>query len=66
LGQRPAAFVIVQAGQKVSPEGLKQAIRPEVPYDIETLQIRVVDTLPMTPTGKISKAALQEQMAARA
>jgi acyl-coenzyme A synthetase/AMP-(fatty) acid ligase len=66
LGQRPAAFVIVQDGQKVSPEGLKQAIRPEVPYDIETLQIRVVDTLPMTPTGKISKAALQEQMAARA
>jgi acyl-coenzyme A synthetase/AMP-(fatty) acid ligase len=66
LGQRPAAFVIVQDGQKVSPEGLKQAIQPEVPYDIETLQIRVVDTLPMTPTGKISKAALQEQMAARA
>lgn len=64
LGKRPAAFVIVQEGKKVSREKSRTAIPPDVPYDIEPLQMRSVETLPMTPTGKVSKAALQEQVAA--
>jgi acyl-CoA synthetase (AMP-forming)/AMP-acid ligase II len=66
LGQKPAAFVVVEDSHKASPEDLHKAIQREVSYDLSPLQIRIVPTLPMTPTGKISKAALQEQMATEA
>ena len=59
-GDRPSAFVTAVNGADLDPEQLKQAIRSETAYDLEPLVIRVVDALPMTPTGKIAKAELAE------
>jgi acyl-CoA synthetase (AMP-forming)/AMP-acid ligase II len=58
LGARPIAFAVATPGARPEPEALKAALRLEVPYDIAPLEIRLVDRLPMTPTGKIAKAEL--------
>ena len=58
LGARPIAFAVAAPGARPEPEALKAALRLEVPYDIAPLEIRLVDALPMTPTGKIAKAEL--------
>ena len=57
LGSRPTAFVTLDdAGLDTS--GLIRAIASEVPYDVSHMDLRVVAAMPMTPTGKISKAEL--------
>jgi acyl-coenzyme A synthetase/AMP-(fatty) acid ligase len=58
LGQKPTAFITVEDGTDPDPMSLKSAIAPELPYDLTALEIRIVPSLPMTPTGKISKAEL--------
>jgi acyl-CoA synthetase (AMP-forming)/AMP-acid ligase II len=57
-GQRPLAFVTALAGHSIDGAGLKAAIQGKVSYDITPLTVHVVADLPMTPTGKISKADL--------
>ena len=42
-------------------DDLLQNRRPAVSYDLEPLAIRIVDELPMTPTGKIAKGELLER-----
>ena len=45
-------------GRLTDGETLKAAIAGETPYDLGLLTIEIVESLPMTPTGKISKAEL--------
>lgn len=59
-GQMPVAFVTLAEGATVAEAALKQAIAGELPYDVAPLRIRVTDAMPMTPTGKISKAQLAD------
>jgi acyl-coenzyme A synthetase/AMP-(fatty) acid ligase len=66
LGSRPAAFVLLADGAQLDPATLKEAIRNEIGYDLGPLTIRIVDSLPMTPTGKIAKSTLAAQAAAAA
>ena len=58
LGQRPHAVVTVAASSAVDGPALKAAIVGLVPYDLTPLSVDIVDELPMTPTGKISKGEL--------
>jgi acyl-CoA synthetase (AMP-forming)/AMP-acid ligase II len=58
LGQRPTAFVTVDDKAGLDPPSIKAAIAPELDYDLAALEIRIVPNLPMTSTGKISKAEL--------
>jgi acyl-coenzyme A synthetase/AMP-(fatty) acid ligase len=63
LGVRPMAFVTLHRGVQISAMALKNAIRPELSYDLESLVVTVVAELPMTPTGKIAKSELASQVA---
>ncbi len=62
--QKPTVFVTMLDGAKFDGTALKQAIAPRVSYDLTPLSLRVVDALPMTPTGKISKGDLRALVAA--
>lgn len=66
LGKRPHAFVTLAEGSTADGDGLKAAVRGAVPYDITPLTVRVLDELPMTPTGKIAKADLAARFAGAA
>ncbi|MBN9061169.1 MAG: acyl--CoA ligase [Rhizobiales bacterium] len=57
-GSRPTAFVTLHDGASVDPAALTGAIAKSVDDDVSLLDIRVVEELPMTPTGKIAKAEL--------
>lgn len=58
LGARPAAFITLDEGASVNKSELLSAIAADVDYDVSALNLRIVGELPMTPTGKISKAEL--------
>jgi long-chain acyl-CoA synthetase len=58
LGARPTAFVALLDGTEIAPADLQRAIVDDLPYDAGLLEIRIVADLPMTPTGKVSKAQL--------
>ena len=49
---------MLDEGAGVDGAALKAAILDKTPYDLAKLTIEVVAELPMTPTGKISKADL--------
>lgn len=55
-GQRVVAFVTLHAG--ASADGLVEAIGPKLAYDLARLEIVTLPEMPMTPTGKVSKAQL--------
>lgn len=63
LGSRPVAFVTLTGGQALDVAALKAAVAAATPYDPQPLEIRAVDAMPMTVTGKIAKAELREQAA---
>jgi long-chain acyl-CoA synthetase len=54
----PVAFITIAAGAAGDGPALKRALAAKLAYDLAPLEIRVVPELPMTPTGKISKADL--------
>jgi acyl-coenzyme A synthetase/AMP-(fatty) acid ligase len=56
LGQRPVAFVT--ASGDVGSRELVGVVRHRLGECPEAFAVEVVDALPMTPTGKISKAQL--------
>jgi len=58
LGARPAAFVTVDGAQGLTGASLKAAIIGKVAYDLTPMTVTILESLPMTPTGKISKAEL--------
>jgi long-chain acyl-CoA synthetase len=61
-GTHPVAFITIEAGAAVDGPALKRALAAKLAYDLAPLEIRVVPELPMTPTGKISKADLARKM----
>jgi len=65
VGMRPIAFITTEPGHRCEPNALKTAIAREVTYDLSPLEIVVAQSLPMTATGKISKAELAEQAAGK-
>jgi len=63
-GQRPLAFITLLEGHAIDGPRLKAAVQGKVTYDITPLAVHVVEDLPMTPTGKISKADLAARWSA--
>jgi long-chain acyl-CoA synthetase len=62
LGERPSAFVTLDGSEPQAAETLKETIRGELAYDLDPLVVTIVDSLPMTPTGKIAKGELAARM----
>lgn len=60
LGQRPAAFLVRSAGATVNPDELKVLAAQNCKHDLSHMTVTFLDSLPMTPTGKISKAQLAD------
>jgi acyl-coenzyme A synthetase/AMP-(fatty) acid ligase len=63
-GLRPRAFVTLDGSRALDGAALKSAIMGRTPYDLSLLTVETVAELPMTPTGKISKAELAARYAA--
>jgi long-chain acyl-CoA synthetase len=65
LGTRPIGCITVAAGTQLETASLTAPLQAKLPrYDLSSLTIKVVAEFPMTPTGKISKAQLAEQLSA--
>ncbi len=56
LGQRPVAFVT--AAEPVAEAALVATVEAALGRTVPSLEVVVVDSLPLTPTGKVSKAEL--------
>jgi acyl-coenzyme A synthetase/AMP-(fatty) acid ligase len=65
-GQRPYAFITALPGASLASESLKAAVAGKVTYDVTPMIVKVVDDLPMTPTGKIAKGELAARLSAGA
>ena len=61
-GLRPVAAVTLSGAGALDIERAKAVLRQRTPYDIDRLEIVVVDEMPMTPTGKIAKAELAQRL----
>jgi acyl-coenzyme A synthetase/AMP-(fatty) acid ligase len=61
LGEKPVVYLIMREGTKASDPQLTAFAAQRVGRDLGVLSIRRVASLPMTPTGKISKAELKKQ-----
>jgi long-chain acyl-CoA synthetase len=64
LGQRPVGFVTV-SGEAPSPDALVEVVAARVGECPQAFVVQVVDDMPMTPTGKISKAQLIDRASER-
>jgi long-chain acyl-CoA synthetase len=65
LGTRPIGCITVAPGTQLDEAALRAPLQAKLPrYDLSALTIKVVAEFPMTPTGKISKAQLAEQISA--
>ncbi|HUF81389.1 MAG TPA: class I adenylate-forming enzyme family protein [Burkholderiales bacterium] len=63
LGERPVVYLVMREGAKVSDRELLASAAPKIGRDLGALSIKRVPSLPVTPTGKISKAELKQQAA---
>jgi long-chain acyl-CoA synthetase len=63
LGQKPVVFLIMREGAKADDRALIALAEKRMGRTLEVLAIRRVQSLPMTPTGKISKADLKKSLA---
>jgi long-chain acyl-CoA synthetase len=61
-GTRPVAAVTVGGTSPLDVAHCKAVLAKRTPYDIDRLEIVVVDEMPMTPTGKIAKADLAQRL----
>jgi long-chain acyl-CoA synthetase len=61
LGEQPVAFLILKDSSRTDAEFIAFA-EQRVGRDLAALVIRRVQSLPMTPTGKISKAELRKSL----
>jgi acyl-CoA synthetase (AMP-forming)/AMP-acid ligase II len=62
LGERPVVYLVMREGARVSDPELVAFAASRVKRTLQALSIRRVPFLPMTPTGKISKADLKKQV----
>lgn len=58
LGEVPVAFVVLRSGCSVEPTTLLEWLRGRAAAFKVPVRLEVLDTMPKTPTGKISKRAL--------
>lgn len=65
LGTRPLGCVVISSEDEFHKISAKDKIAGKVKYDLENLSIEIVDSFPMTPTGKISKAQLMSRFVGR-
>lgn len=63
LGHRPAAFVTAADGGGFEADRVRGLAAERCGRDLSLMSITIVDELPMTPTGKISKAQLAKMTA---
>jgi long-chain acyl-CoA synthetase len=63
LGTRPIGCVTIAEGTRIDAAAVRRCLQQTLPYDLSSLEIKVVPSFPMTPTGKISKAQLRIQLA---
>jgi acyl-CoA synthetase (AMP-forming)/AMP-acid ligase II len=61
LGERPVVYLVMRDGAEAPDSRLIAFAAPKVGKDLNALSIKRVKSLPMTPTGKISKAELKQQ-----
>ena len=59
LGQRPVAFVTARDGYVPDTQSLVEFAAQGLGRPVPSMTVEVLDSMPMTPTGKISKAELQ-------
>jgi acyl-CoA synthetase (AMP-forming)/AMP-acid ligase II len=62
LGQRPVAYVTARDGHAPDTQSLVESAHRELGRPLPNLSVEVLDSMPMTPTGKISKAQLLERV----
>ncbi|WNG87974.1 acyl-CoA ligase FadD12 [Mycobacterium sp. ITM-2016-00317] len=62
FGQRLEAFVVLTGGASATPDTLKQHVRENLAGYKVPREIRVLDELPRSVTGKISRKDLQERI----
>lgn len=60
-GTRPIAAVTVSGEAPLDRSACLAALKARTSYNIDRLEIVVVDEMPMTPTGKIAKAELAQR-----
>jgi len=65
LGQRPVAYVTARDGHAPDTRTLVEFAEQGLGRPVPSMTVEVLDAMPMTPTGKISKAQLLAQAAAR-
>lgn len=58
LGQRPVAFVTAHDGYSPDTRSLVEFAEQGLGHPVPSMTVEVLDSMPMTPTGKISKAQL--------
>ncbi|ORV82472.1 acyl-CoA ligase FadD12 [Mycolicibacterium iranicum] len=63
FGQRLAAFVVLNPGAAATPEALKQHVRDNLANYKVPREITVLDELPRSITGKISRKELKDRIA---
>lgn len=63
LGEKPVVYLVLREAPPASDAELVAFAKQRVDHDLALLSIRRVASLPMTPTGKISKADLKAQTA---
>ncbi|MDA2892468.1 acyl-CoA ligase FadD12 [Mycolicibacterium sp. BiH015] len=63
FGQRLAAFVVLNPGATATPEALKQHVRDNLANYKVPREITVLDELPRSITGKISRKELKDRIA---
>ncbi len=61
LGERPVVYLILKSEKATDAELIAFAAK-HIGRDLGVLSIRRVASLPMTPTGKISKADLKKNL----
>ena len=58
-GQLPKALVTLYEGQSATPQALLHHCQSQLSADQQPVEVEILAELPMTPTGKISRAELQ-------
>jgi acyl-CoA synthetase (AMP-forming)/AMP-acid ligase II len=61
LGERPVVYLVMREGSRATDAQLISFAAPKVGRNLGALSIKRVASLPMTPTGRISKAELKQQ-----
>jgi non-ribosomal peptide synthetase component E (peptide arylation enzyme) len=65
LGARPIGCIRIASGVTIDEVVMRGLLQQKLPaYDLSILTLKVLPQFPMTPTGKISKSQLAEQLSA--